>query len=57
MRSQTACTLRCGFPLAAASQTDMLENNPAPLPAENGGVALAFRAFEIKTVRLRPARR
>ena len=36
----------------AAYECDMLENIQSELPVENGGFALSFRAFEVKTVRL-----
>jgi alpha-mannosidase len=40
----------------AASQTDMLEDNPHPLPIAEGrstDIDLEFRAFEIKTIRVK----
>jgi len=52
-RTATRCTLTTTLPVRGAVQTDMLENDEAPLPCNNGRIALDFRAFEIKTVRLR----
>jgi alpha-mannosidase len=43
------------LPLAAAAQTDKLEENASPLQCAGGRVALEFRPFEVKTVRLRLA--
>jgi alpha-mannosidase len=54
-RTATRCTLTTTLPVKSAAQTDMLENDQAALPCDNGQVALDFRAFEIKTVRLRMA--
>ncbi|MDR0442101.1 MAG: glycosyl hydrolase-related protein [Treponema sp.] len=45
-------TLRFSRELKAASETDMLEDNPAPLQAQGKNLALEFRPFEIKTVRV-----
>ncbi|MCP2166433.1 alpha-mannosidase [Goodfellowiella coeruleoviolacea] len=51
--------LSTGFPLAAATETDLLER---PLPAapphavSDNGVTLTLRPFQIRTLRLRPAR-
>jgi alpha-mannosidase len=48
--------LRLGFEVTAAAETDLLEGQPAPLAVEDGRLlTLAFRPFEIKTVRLTPA--
>jgi hypothetical protein len=41
-------------PASQAWQTDMMEENGVPLPVKNGEIALDFRPFEIKTLRLRP---
>jgi alpha-mannosidase len=54
-RTATHCTLTTTLPVKGAVQTDMLENDEAPLPCDNGRIALDLRAFEIKTVRLRMA--
>jgi alpha-mannosidase len=40
----------------AAAETDLLEREPTALPIEQGAIALAFKPFEIKTIRIgRPA--
>ena len=51
MRTATQCTLTTTLPVTLATQTDMLETEMAPLALADGKVALAFRPFEIKTVR------
>ena len=50
-----ACSarLRSAFPIETAEETNMLERNPVPLRCDAQGVDLEFRAFEIKTVRIR----
>jgi alpha-mannosidase len=52
-RMATRCVLRAAIPFRAATQTDMLEEHPKPLKARNGRIALDFRPFEVKTLRLR----
>jgi alpha-mannosidase len=52
-RNATDCTLSTALLFEDAVQTDMLEQALFPLPRRGGGLALAFRPFEIKTVRLR----
>jgi len=52
MRTATRCTLSTALPVTAAVQTDMLENQTAPLDLTGGLIGLDFRAFEVKTVRL-----
>ncbi|MEU0135689.1 glycoside hydrolase family 38 C-terminal domain-containing protein [Streptomyces sp. NPDC006296] len=50
-------TLRAGFPLAAATTTDLLErpvDGGPDLPVTADGVRLALRPFQIVTVRLTP---
>ncbi|MFW6154946.1 MAG: glycoside hydrolase family 38 C-terminal domain-containing protein [Planctomycetota bacterium] len=49
-----SCTLTIDLPATEASETDMLERNGKPLTMTDGAVALTFRPFEIKTLRLRP---
>ena len=39
--------------LCAAAETDMLEDNPRTLPVQCRDLSLEFRAFEIKTIRVR----
>ncbi len=53
MRTATSCTLSTTLPVRSAELTNMLEEPQAPAEVANGGVALAFRPFEIKTVRLK----
>jgi alpha-mannosidase len=51
----TGCTMVVGLPVKAASETDMMEENGTPLSCAYGKVALEFRPFEVKTVRLQLA--
>jgi alpha-mannosidase len=44
--------LHFGFAVASAEETDLLEENPHPLQVEDNSVALEFRPFEIKTVKV-----
>jgi len=46
-------TLRFAREIRGASETDMLEDNPKPLPARGNALGLEFRPFEIKTIRVR----
>ena len=55
LRMATDCTLTTTLPASAAMQTDMLENDEAPLAIRDGAVPLSFRPFEIKTIRLQGA--
>jgi alpha-mannosidase len=52
----TGCTMVIGLPVKAASETDMMEENATPLSCAYGKVALEFRPFEVKTVRLQVSR-
>ena len=52
-RMATRCVLTTSLPVREALQTDMLENGDKKLPCQNGQIELEFRAFEVKTVRLR----
>lgn len=45
--------LRFARELSTAAETDMLEDNPRPLPVQGHELNLEFRPFEIKTVRVR----
>jgi alpha-mannosidase len=45
-------TLHFSRDFTAAAETDMLEENPRPLPVQGGDIYLEFRPFEIKTLRL-----
>lgn len=54
MRTATEATLTCRLPIAQAELTDMAENAIGPLDVDDASrVAMGFRAFEIKTVRLK----
>jgi alpha-mannosidase len=54
MRTATRCTLSLSdlLPTGKAVQTDMLEVYQADLDLQDGTLALDFRPFEIKTIRL-----
>ena len=52
-RMATRCTLSTSLPILGAAQTDMLERVKGELHCDGGKIALEFRAFEVKTVRLR----
>lgn len=45
-------TLRCGFPVARAWRTDLLENDGAELEVAEGEVRFPYGPFEILTLRL-----
>jgi len=50
----TDCTLALGFDTASATEIDMLETKTlAPLETQDNQVQLYFRAFEVKTVRVK----
>ena len=55
-RIATRCELMADLPLRAAEATDMLERPCGRLPVGGGAVALDFRPFEVKTIRLKPSR-
>lgn len=48
----TRCTLSTTLPVSKAYQVDMMEEGPHPLTMKSGSLALDFRPFEIKTLRL-----
>jgi len=52
LRAATRCTLKTSLPVKKALATDMLEDGGKALPARGGAIALEFRPFEIKTLRL-----
>jgi alpha-mannosidase len=52
-RMATRATLGLGVPVHGASECDMLENPTGALPVEDGQIALDFRPFEVKTVRVK----
>jgi alpha-mannosidase len=51
--ASTSTVLRCGFALAAAEATDLIEENPTPVEAAGRRLCLDFGPFEIRTLRLR----
>ena len=51
-RAASTAVLRTALPVQRVCQTGMLEENPRALPLRRGAVALEFRPFEIKTLRL-----
>jgi len=52
-RMATRCRLTVGVPVYGASECDMLETPQRDLPVAAAGIALEFRPFEVKTLRLR----
>jgi alpha-mannosidase len=48
--------LRCGFAIAEAAETNLIEEDAGPLEVSGGGLPLDFRPFEIRTLRLKPQR-
>lgn len=52
IHAATRCELNTSLAVRAAAQTDMLENKQQDLVCQDGKIALEFRPFEIKTVRL-----
>ena len=53
--ASTRATLRCGFRLAGAEETDLIEENPARVTIVGSGLWLDLAPFEIRTFRLVPA--
>jgi alpha-mannosidase len=51
---KTRTELLVSMPLAAVHCADLLENRVEPLQAREGRCSLLFRAFEVKTLRLKP---
>ena len=51
-RMATRCTLTTALPAVHAAQTNMLEETEQDLALNDGQIALDFRPFEIKTIRL-----
>ena len=56
MRTAATCMLSSSLPIREARETDMMERNGKPVRLRHGGMELSFRAFEIKTIRLRVGR-
>ncbi|MCL2410228.1 MAG: glycosyl hydrolase-related protein [Treponema sp.] len=46
-------SLHFSHELISAAETDMLEDNPKPIPVQGKKLDLEFRAFEIKTIRVK----
>jgi len=53
--ASTRAVLHCGFALAAAEATDLIEENPVPVEIAGREVRLDLRPFDIVTLRLLPA--
>ena len=51
-RTASQCTLHTTLPVTTAAETNMVEEHEADLAVEDGQIALHFRPFEVKTVRL-----
>lgn len=51
-KADTNCQLRLGIPAKGVWTCDMLENPAEELPVQDGSIALHFRAFEVKTLRI-----
>jgi alpha-mannosidase len=47
--------LQFGLPIAEAALVNVLEEEPEPLRVEENGIRIAFRPFEVHTLRVRPA--
>ena len=54
--ASTRAALQCGFAIAEAAETNLIEEEPASLAMEGDKVSLDFRPFEIRTLRLKPRR-
>jgi alpha-mannosidase len=52
-RMATCCVLTTSLPVAAVERTNMLEESEAEMRCDDGKILLDFRAFEVKTLRLR----
>ncbi|HEY4471462.1 MAG TPA: glycosyl hydrolase-related protein, partial [Stellaceae bacterium] len=48
--------LACGFALADAAETNLIEGEPSPLEVSGDSLRLDFRPFEIRTLRLKTQR-
>jgi alpha-mannosidase len=51
-KGETNCALRFGLAFEFVWECDMLENRKMELPITNNQVALYFKAFEVKTLRM-----
>ena len=52
---RAGAVLRTGFPLAGATEVDLLEHELSTVDVRDGGIRLALRPFQIMTLRLRRA--
>jgi len=50
----TRTKLHFGFAVTSVMATDLMEENPIPLALDGAAVALSFRPFEIKTIKVVP---
>ena len=53
-RAATTCKFNTTLPVKSAVETNMLEEEQAKLDMNAGVIPLQFRAFEVKTIRLKP---
>jgi alpha-mannosidase len=51
--ASTRAELACGFPLAEAAETNLIEEEPKRLDISGDSLRLDFRPFEIRTLRLK----
>jgi alpha-mannosidase len=51
--ARTQARLRFGFDVSSAELTDLMEENGQPLPVDGNAVEIAFRPFEVHTVKIR----
>jgi alpha-mannosidase len=49
---RTEVALRCGFPVGTVEIVNLMEEKPEPVEVKENTVTLAFRPFEIKTLRI-----
>jgi alpha-mannosidase len=54
-RQRGSVTLRTGFPLKAAWQANLLEDNEEPVAVDGNEIRLTLRPYQIMTLRLLPA--
>jgi alpha-mannosidase len=54
--ASTRGELACGFVVAEAAETNLIEEEPKPLDISGSRLPLEFRPFEIRTLRLKPRR-
>lgn len=52
-QTATECTLTLNLPVASAAECNMLEAPQETLPVQSNTISLHFRAFEIKTLRVK----